>query len=96
MDLLDKSYFDSIDSSINSCVPWFICSTWAILVDEDPIVTDSVYDNICKKLQNNWDEIEHPHKEYIDVDKLTVNDYPRGTGTMIKTLRKDIIMGLQS
>jgi NAD-dependent DNA ligase len=48
---------------------------------ESPM-SDEEYDILCKRLHNEWDEIEHPHKSLIDRDALKsgtgfyINKYP--------------------
>ena len=48
-------------------------------------MSDDAFDYICKELLDNYDSIEHPHKEYIDKEALKagtayhmgVSDYPK-------------------
>jgi len=57
---------------------------------ESPL-SDTEYDELCKRLLSKWDDVDHPHKKLIDFNSLTagtgfyLNDYP----TIVKNAAVD-------
>ena len=47
--------------------------------EDSPIISDGEYDSICKRLHNEWDNVEHFHKHLIDKETLLA-----GTGYTLK------------
>lgn len=70
----------------NSLVPAYLTASYLYYnyPEEDPIMSDELYDWVCKELMTNWDKTEHRHKEIIDRDDLSAgtcyslreHDYP--------------------
>lgn len=50
----------------NMLVPWFLMAAFAYEELDDPFLTDSGYDWICRELDARWDAIDHRHKHLID------------------------------
>lgn len=92
--LLDKECFDLIDTNINMLVPWYLMAAYAYYVEDDPILTDQMYDNIVKKLITHWDEIEHQHKHLLTLDSLKagtyLGEYPSRVRGAVRDLRKTV------
>ena len=63
------------DKNPNMLVPYYLMYSYLYYEEDDPIISDSEYDSICKRLYNEWDEIEHFHKHLVSKDALTA-----GTG----------------
>ena len=34
-------------------------------MEDNPILSDSIFDRLAKKMLSNWEEIQHMHKEFI-------------------------------
>lgn len=92
MPLLDKECFDTIDTNENMLVPWYLMSAYAYYVEDDPIISDSMYDNLAKKLLAHWDEVEHHHKHLISRDDLAagtyLGEYPSRVRGAVQELRR--------
>ena len=65
--------------SPNRCVAFYMMSAYLYYEKDKQVLTDSMFDNICKKILKTWDTIDHPHKELIDKESLEA-----GTGYYIK------------
>ena len=65
--------------SPNRCVAFYMMSSYLYYEKDKQVLTDSMFDNICKKILKTWDTIDHPHKELIDKESLEA-----GTGYYIK------------
>jgi NAD-dependent DNA ligase len=92
--MLDKDCFDSVDSSINMLVPWYLMSAYAYYVEDDPILSDAAYDNVVKKLLAHWDEVEHHHKHLLTKESLEagtfLGEYPSIVRGAVHDLRKSM------
>lgn len=71
---------DTCDDSINMYVPWYMMAAYAYYVEDDPILSDTMFDKMAKRMLELWDEIEHPHKKYLSEDMLKagtfIGEYP--------------------
>ena len=72
---IEKACMEICDDSINMLVPWYIMAAYAYYVEDDPILEDSMYDTIGKRLLEHWDEIEHRHKDYLSKDMVSAGTY---------------------
>jgi len=51
-------------------VPFYWMAGWLYQNDHDLIMTDPAWDLLCKRLDAEWDEIEHRHKKKIKREDL--------------------------
>ena len=77
---IEKACIEICDDSINMYVPWYIMAAYAYYVEDDPILEDTMFDKMAKRILELWDEIEHRHKDYLSKDMLNagtyIGDYP--------------------
>ena len=77
---IEKACMDTCDDSINMYVPWYMMAAYAYYVEDDPILSDTMFDKMAKRMLELWDEIEHPHKKYLSEDMLKagtfIGEYP--------------------
>jgi len=89
---IEKACIEICDDSINMNVPWYIMAAYAYYVDDDPILEDSTFDRLAKKILKEWDEITHRHKEYLNKDMLEagtyMGDYPPQIEGALKSVRE--------
>jgi len=89
---IEKACMEICDDSINMNVPWYIMAAYAYYVDDDPILEDSTFDRLAKKILKEWDEITHRHKEYLNKDMLEagtyIGDYPPQIEGALKSVRE--------
>jgi hypothetical protein len=89
---IEKACMEICDDSINMNVPWYIMAAYAYYVDDDPILEDSTFDRLAKKILKEWDEITHRHKEYLNKDMLEagtyMGDYPPQIKGALKSVRE--------
>ena len=57
--LFDKECGDLVDTNINMTVPWYLMAAYAYYVIDDPLLEDTTFDRLAKKMLANWDNIEH-------------------------------------
>jgi len=60
-------------------VPYYLMYSYLYYEKNETIVSDDVYDKLCKKLYDEWDNVKHFHKYLIDKETLTA-----GTGFSLK------------
>lgn len=77
---------------LNKTVPWYIMAQYAILVDNSPVLSDSMLANLRRRLLKHWDEIEHELKEYLtyeDVDNNTFSgEFPKSVRLATDQMRR--------
>lgn len=66
-------------------VPWYLMGAYAYGVLDQELISDGLFDRICRDLDARWDAVEHPHKHLIDRSALkagtsyylsTAGDFP--------------------
>ena len=71
----------NMQKSINMSVPYYIMSAYAYYKEDDPIISDSTFDKMAQFILENYDNINHPHKVYLDRETLAagtyLGEYPR-------------------
>lgn len=93
---LDAACRSIVNPNINMTVPWYLMAAYAYYVEDSPILSDQLFDELCKTMLKHWDEIEHFHKEYITKDHLAagtfLGKYPSRVEDALHSL-KDIYYG---
>lgn len=72
---MEKVILNRIGDNPNMLVPYYLMTSYAYYVEDDPIVSDSFYDNLAKKLLKEFDNIQHHHKSVIDKDALSAGSF---------------------
>jgi NAD-dependent DNA ligase len=60
-------------------VPFYLMCSYLYYKKDTSLITDDEFDNICKDLLKNWDNINHVHKHLISKESLKA-----GTGYDLK------------
>ena len=60
-------------------VPYYLMFSYAYYKENESLIPDTEYDQICQDLITNWDDITHWHKRLLNLDSLKA-----GTGYDIK------------
>ena len=63
----------------NMLVPYYLMFSYAYYQENESLVPDAEYDQICQDLITNWNDITHWHKRLLNLDSLKA-----GTGYDIK------------
>ena len=89
--LYDKECQDKVDTNINMTVPWYLMAAYAYYVEDKPILSDGQFDHLARKMDTNWEKIEHIHKDFISRDALQagtyLGKYPSRVEGAVKALR---------
>lgn len=90
--ILDDYASNIFENNINIMVPWYLMASFAYYKQDDPILSDAFFDNMAKTMLENWDTIEHWHKEYINPDDLKagsfLGEYPSRVEGGLESLKK--------
>jgi len=81
---IEKACMDICDDSINMYVPWYLMAAYAYYVEDNPILEDSTFDKMAKRILDQWDEIEHPHKKCLSKDMLEAGTFLGEYPTRVK------------
>ena len=63
----------------NMLVPYYLMFSYAYYQENESLIPDAEYDQICKDIITNWNDITHWHKPLIKLESLKA-----GTGYDIK------------
>ncbi len=93
MELFDKQCLEVIDDNINMIVPWYLMASYAYYVDDDPILSDFIYDRLAKQMLDMWDMVDHVHKDLITKEMLEggtfLGEYPSRIRFAVQALKGD-------
>lgn len=88
---IEKACSDVCDVNVNMLVPWYLMAAYAYYVEDEPILGDNVFDLMARRILENWDKIEHRHKEYLTKDMLEagtfLGDYPPQVEGAVRDIR---------
>ncbi len=63
----------------NMLVPYYLMFSYAYYKENESLIEDTEYDQICRDLITNWNDITHWHKKLLNLESLKA-----GTGYDIK------------
>jgi hypothetical protein len=77
---------DDFKTHPNSCIGWYLISSFAYYKEAESLLGDEVFDKVCVYIYNNWDKLEHKYKYLVPKESLTAgtgfdinfNEYPQG------------------
>lgn len=80
----DQLARESFKNSKNVVVAWILMASYLYYLCDESILSDEVFDKMCKWLYANFDEVEHRHKYLIKKEDLSAGslyqlqdwDYP--------------------
>ena len=79
-----------ISRNKNMAVPYYLMASYAYYEQDDPIFSDSYYDEVAKFILQNYDAIDHYHKHLISKDELEAGSYLGAYPTIVKEALKDL------
>lgn len=87
----DQQCMDAIENP-NMMVPWYLMASYAYYEQDQPILSDGLFDGLAKRMLECWDDIDHLHKELITQEDLQAGtlltrDFPERVKGAVKHLR---------
>ena len=62
-------------NNMNVLIPYYLMMAYRYYEKDDPIVSDSLFDKTAKKLLDNWENVSHRHKSYLNKDMLEAGTF---------------------
>ena len=89
----DQQCMDAIENP-NMMVPWYLMASYAYYEEDQPILSDGLFDGLAKRMLECWDDIDHQHKQLITVEDLEAGtlltrDFPGRIKGAVEHLRKN-------
>ena len=93
--MIDKIMQEVTDENPNMMIPWYLMTSYAYYVEDNPLVSDGAFDRLARKLIKEWDKVEHFHKDHIKVDDLKagtfLGEYPSRVPDAVKDIRHQAV-----
>jgi NAD-dependent DNA ligase len=65
-------------------------AAYAYYIEDDPILTDAQYDRLVHRMLDNWNKIDHRHKNLITLDALKAGTYIGEYPSIVKGAVKQV------
>jgi len=72
---LDNVTQEILSTNKNMHVPYYLMAAYAYYEEDDPILSDHLFDSMAKAMLYYWDDIEHHHKHLLNKDDLNAGSY---------------------
>ena len=66
----DKLCLGITSRNPNMLIPWILMASYGYYFLDRPLISDGLYDTLCKEAMLKWDEINHVHKQCFTKDHL--------------------------
>jgi NAD-dependent DNA ligase len=91
--LYDQQCMDAIENP-NMMVPWYLMAAYSYYEQDDPILSDGLFDALAKRMLECWNDIDHWHKDLITTEDLEAGtllarDFPERVKGAVKHLRSN-------
>tara|TARA_R100000657_G_C4550386_1_gene23275 strand:- start:239 stop:481 length:243 start_codon:yes stop_codon:yes gene_type:complete len=53
----------------------YMMASYAYYVEDDPIISDAMFDQCAKSILEHWDTLDHPHKHLLSKEMLEAGTY---------------------
>lgn len=67
--LLCKTDIDGLSAA--RLVPFYLMASYAYYECNDTFMDDQAYDHLCRRLDDEWRLVQHPHKHLVDREDLS-------------------------
>lgn len=54
----------------NSCIAWYLMSSYGYYQKDESLLSDPVYDKMCKYILDNWENLNHKLKYLVPKESL--------------------------
>lgn len=90
---LDTKCLEVTGKNLNMLVPWYLIAAYAYYVEDNPILSDGVFDSMAKTMLTNYDTITHRHKRLITKDFLKAGTYLGKYPALVIGAYQDLVEG---
>ena len=82
--MLDEICENLFEQKPNMMIPYYLMASYAYYQESDPIFTDTYFDQLAKRILDNWDNLKHMHKYLLTKDMLVAGTYLGDYPAMVK------------
>lgn len=75
-----------VDKNPSAGLSWYLMTSWLHYVHDISVIPDDDFNELCLRLMEQWDRIDHRHKHLVDLDSLKA-----GTGYAISKYPEIVI-----
>jgi hypothetical protein len=87
-----------IDECEGTAVAWFLMASYVYYWENDAILSDDMYDQLCSWLKANLDRLQHPHKHLVSTDMFDIgsayglkeHEYPLQVKSAARQLQRQL------
>lgn len=69
--MYDTKCREDFKNNSNSCVAWWLISSYAYYREGVSLLQDPTFDKMSKYILDNWNSLEHKHKHLVDYEGLS-------------------------
>lgn len=59
--------------NVNHLIPYYLMASYLYYELDESVISDDVFNTICKLLLANFNTLNHPHAHLLDIDSLKAN-----------------------
>ena len=89
---IEKACMEICDDNTNMSIPWYLMAAYAYYEEDNPIISDGMFDRLAKKILKDWDNITHMHKQHLSIDMLEagtfIGEYPTRIKGALQSVRQ--------
>jgi hypothetical protein len=82
--MFDELALKIVTNNKNMLIPWYLMTAYAYYIEDSPLISDIIFDQLSKDLIFHWKTIEHLHKSYITLEDLEAGTFLGKYPTRIK------------
>jgi hypothetical protein len=69
--MCDAQALAAIAKSRNMLIPWYLMASYLYYHKDESLLSDPVFDQIAKRIMEEWDQITHWHRDVVNRDDLS-------------------------
>ena len=73
--MFDELALKIVSNNKNMLIPWYLMTAYAYYIEDSPLISDMIFDQLSKDLIANWKTIKHLHKSYITLEDLEAGTF---------------------
>jgi NAD-dependent DNA ligase len=81
---IEKYCIDVTSDNKNMLVPWYLMASYAYYEEDEPLISDSLFDKLANRLLSSWEDIEHRHKDLLNKEMLRAGTYIGSYPNLVK------------
>lgn len=88
--MIDDVMWRQVEENPNRSIPYYLMASYGYYIEDSPFLTDHCYDKLARYIHDNWDSIQHPHKQHLTQSDLRAGTFLGEYPTIVKGAVADI------